>query len=354
MNMRAIIPLALGLGLGIFAIKMFMNVLQKAQGASNVDTVEVVKAKQEIPATSEITADMVEMVTVPQALAPRGSITDQKKVIRRVASQTIPEGVTIFNAMLAPEGTPPGMISRIPEGYRAVAVKVDEIVGVGGWVKPGSYVDVAVVMDVKCNNNRGTVSKVVLQNVQVLAIGQTIQAQGNTGASIARSVTLMIRPNDVPKLHLAASKGQLRLALRGQHDSQSGKERLATETDLLGLSQPQTQNEQKTTGFLQRWLGKQCMSETQQADNKSTSLAMASALPTQPPPSDWIVEVMSGTKTYQVRFENDRKGARRLDDKSSRESMRAPMPSVLPPAGEGRWTGAETTGDAVSPLTATE
>ncbi len=354
MNMRAVIPLVIGLGLGIFAIKIFMNVLQKAKGASNVETVEVVKAKFEIPATSEITAEMVETTTVPLSLAPRGCITDKQKVIRRVANQSIPEGVTIFSTMLAPEGTPPGMISRIPEGYRAVAVKVDEIVGVGGWVKPGSCVDVAVVMDVKTNNNRGTVSKVVLQNVQVLAIGQKIQTKGDAGASIARSVTLMIRPDDVPKLHLAASKGKLRLALRGQHDSLNETEQLATESDLLGLGEARPQKEQKTLGFLQRWLGKQCMSEPQQADNKSTSLAMAQTASPQQPSSDWVVEVMSGARTYQVRFENNQKGARRLDERPSRDVVKTPVPSVLPSGGEGRWSGDVATENPATPLKATE
>lgn len=349
MNMRAIIPLVIGLGVGIFAIKIFMNVLQKAKGASNVDTVEVVKASQEIPATSEITAEMVEMVTVPLALAPRGTLTDKQKLIRRVANQTIPAGVPIFSTMLAPEGTPPGMISRIPEGYRAVAVRIDEFVGVGGWMKPGSYVDVAVVMDVRASNNRSTVSKIVLQNVQVLAIGQTIQAQGTTGASLARSVTLMIRPDDVTKLHLAASKGQLRLALRGQHDALSETGQLATESDLLGLGQARTQNEQKESGFLQRWLGKQCMSMAQQADKKSTSLAMAQAVPTRQTPSAWVVEVLTPAKSYEVRFENNRKGARRLDEKSSRDLVRSPVPPVRPVAAVGQGTGGGATESPITP-----
>src|SRR5207249_2811298 len=117
MKTKAIIPLVLGLGIGVFAIKMFLNVLDKAKGATG-EGIKVVRTRVDIAPTIEITDQMVELVSVPDALCPKLAFTDLKEVVGRVTANSIPQGCPVVQSLLAPKGTLPGMASRIQEGYR--------------------------------------------------------------------------------------------------------------------------------------------------------------------------------------------------------------------------------------------
>lgn len=234
MKGRAIIPLAVGLAIGVFAIKYFVSVVKKAQGAST-DVVQVVVANSDIQPTVEILDAMLEVKTLPKALAPKMYVSDRKEVIGRVAGQPIVTGMPIVPSLLAPKGTPAGLAVRIPQGFRAVTVQVDEFAGVAGWIKPGSHVDVVAVMSGKSGSSNETISKVILQNIQVLTVGQDIGGSSEAAATVPKSATLAVVPKDVPLLHLAATRGKIRLAMRNVADTES-KKRVpdATDNTLVG------------------------------------------------------------------------------------------------------------------------
>ena len=105
MRGRAIIPLVVGLGIGIFAIKMFVNVLQNARGSNTSDMVEVVSAAADINATLEISEAMVSTKKVPKVLTPKMAFATKQEVVGRVAGLMIPNGSAITANMLAPKGT---------------------------------------------------------------------------------------------------------------------------------------------------------------------------------------------------------------------------------------------------------
>src|SRR4029079_11731054 len=111
-----------------------------------------------------------DMVTVPESLCPKLAVRDKSEVVGRVTSNSIPQGCPIVQSLLAPKGTLAVMAARIRDGFRAVAVKVDESIGVAGWVKPGSHVDVIAVMSGKDGSKNETVSRLILQNLEVLAV----------------------------------------------------------------------------------------------------------------------------------------------------------------------------------------
>jgi pilus assembly protein CpaB len=336
MNIRSFIPLVLGLGIGVFAIKMFMDVLKKAEGANNTETVQVVQAKTEIGATMRIGKGMVTLTEVPKPIAPSNAFVDAKEVIDRVTNKTIPQGMPILKSMLAPVGTPPGMTSKIPEGYRAVAVKVNEYVGVAGWIKPGSYVDVVVVMDRRDNttNRRFTISKVVLQNVQVLAVGQEIQSSGDVGPSLARSVTLLVTPSDVPKLHLAETKGDVRLAMRGQEDQILKATNTTTDGALFDDLRPKKADKNAGSAALSL-LGKLFQNPPKPQPQKTDKPDKAA----QPPaPKDWSVEMVKGKEVYEIHFQTDEKGARRVEKNAGKHGATkrvSPGPVSSAPDGPG-------------------
>lgn len=225
MKSKAIIPLILGLAVGLATVKLAVNTIRKAQaGSRSVTTVTTVRARLDIDAYKEITPDMVELIETPEnAFAPEGDrVENLEVVIGRVAGKAIPQHSPVLLSMLAPEGTAAGMVGRIPDGFRAVSVRIDEVTGVAFQITPGDWVDVIVVLDVASlrGGGRETIAEVILQRVRVAAIGYATSAATRPGVGKikpAKSATLLVAQQDVPKLHLASTRGKITLAMRG-HD----------------------------------------------------------------------------------------------------------------------------------------
>ena len=343
MKGRAIIPLVVGLAVGVVAIKLFADVLKKAQAARSVDAVKVVCAKADIAPTIEIQESMVEVKSVPKTLVPQGAVLDPAKVAGRVTRLTVPAGMPVLPNLLAPAGTPPGMAVRIKDGYRAVAVKIDESAGVAGWIIPGCHVDVVAVMTTTgVSGHRETISRVILEKAEVLAVGQDIGASGDASAALAKSVTLLVRPKDVPKLHLAATNGKVRLAMRNQKDFGVSEDAQTTDKELLTgtsgtKSTEQASNPSKKSSFLSRLMVKQPKKTLAETDKDSGSNQAAEAVPAPTGVSSWRVEVLTGSKTEEVWFDGKTGEARRLEsntheDRNKRQpiAMRHMMPAREP------------------------
>lgn len=309
MKSRAIVPLVVGLLIGVFAIKYFVNLIKKAKGATITETVQVVHASTDIAPTVEIKDTMLEVKNLPRAVAPKTYFAELSEVSGRVSGLPIPAGLPIVPSLLAPKGTPPGLSVRIKEGFRAVSVQVDESTGVAGWVKPGGRVDVVAVLSGRSGSQSETISKVILQNVEVLAVGQDGGIKADTAAALVKSVTLAVAPEDVPKLHLATTKGKIRLAMRSQSDDEEKKLAETTDNDLLGLpSQPKN----AAAGFLNGMLSKLPKVDPSAADK--TYRAQKGPEPAAPAvaPAVHRVEVFEGPRVYHVLFEGEGSGLRRL------------------------------------------
>ncbi len=229
MKSKAVIPLVLGLGIGLMAIKLTVDAVQNAQGTPT-ELITTVIARTDIPASFAITPEMLNTVQTPATpLLPEGAFIDAEALVGRVTSKNITQGTAISPGNLAPPGTSPGLTERIPEGHRAVSVRIDEVSGIAGQITPGDYVDVIVVMKVRRNRQDETISRIILQRIKVLAIGQNMGSAHEAGAQkMARSITLLITNNDVPKLHLAQTQGKITLAMRGADDRLIGDEGYAT------------------------------------------------------------------------------------------------------------------------------
>ncbi len=236
MRGRAIIPLAIGLTVGIVAVKLLVDVVKRAKASTeNGATVPVVTAAMEIPQGAAISQNMLSVKQVPANLCPSQHFANSQELQDRVTSVAIPKDMPVLASMLAPKGTTPGLGARIPDGMRAVAVKVDEWVGVGVWLRPVFRVDVAAVFTVGSGGRTQTVSRVILQNIEVAAVGgEKGQTPQDTGPLVARSVTLIVRPEDVSKIHLASEKGKIRLAMRNSLDANDSDVAIQSDKDLFG------------------------------------------------------------------------------------------------------------------------
>ena len=242
MKGKAIIPLVVGLCIGLVAIKFVVDAVREAQATGTPkETVTVVRAAADINVGEEFSPDLLEEVEViPSGLVPAnqrvGSIADLEG---RVAVKTIPQGAAVLKTMLAPEGTKPGMVARVPRGFRAFSVPISETSAVAFQFRPGDWVDVIVVMDIKGAGRRTeTISEVILQNIQVIAVGRSQSSRATTGnqkAKAAKSATLLVPEMEVPKLHLARTRGTIALALRGDDGMTTPHGARAALSDLFTL-----------------------------------------------------------------------------------------------------------------------
>ncbi len=240
MKPKAIIPLVLGVCVGGIAIKLVMNVVANAQGASQANMAKCAVAKVDIGFAEEITPEKLVLKDWPRDSLPEQHFEDLEELQDRVTSMFIPKDVPIYPTMLAQVGTPPGIQTLIKPGYRAVSVGIDEVTGVAYQLKPGDWVDVISLVERRRPDGRmDFVSRIILQNVEIAAVGRSLHSgkPGDAPKSVARSVTLLLKPEEVTKLHLAqSSRGKISLALRGNTDDDASDALASASNDqLLGI-----------------------------------------------------------------------------------------------------------------------
>jgi len=234
-NKRLILALACAVICGLLGVLAITRYLSSVE-AFTKDLGNVVVAKREIPLGAKITADDVSLAPIPNGSLPDGIFRKTDQVIGRVAVQSIGVRETITSMKLAPEGTGGGLSAVIPEGYRAVTVKVDDVVGVSGFVMPGSYVDVVsvIVPPGQDAQAQGPISKIVLQHIKVLASGPKIDSPENQREPTkVGAVTLMVTPEQAEKLVLAANEGKLQLVMRNYSDDEDTTTSGADKNKLL-------------------------------------------------------------------------------------------------------------------------
>ncbi|MDT5062125.1 MAG: pilus assembly protein CpaB [Acidobacteriota bacterium] len=218
-NKRFLIVMTGALVFGLLAAFSVSRYLSSAQ-ANTSNFTKVAVAKVDIPLGTKIIPEQVSEVEFQSNTIPDGAFTSAEKLVGRVAIVNIAAREAITDIKLAPEGTDGGLTAVIPEGYRAMTVKVDDAVGVSGFIQPGALVDVVVVIDPADKGiNQDPISKVVLQNIKVLANGQNIDKPKNEReATTVKAVTLQVTPEQAEKLALAANEGKLQLIMRNSTD----------------------------------------------------------------------------------------------------------------------------------------
>ena len=176
---------------------------------------KVLMAKMPIEAGAVLVATQFQLVAWPSAKTPEGVFTDEKKLIGRVARQSMFPGELIVEAKLASLESKGGLASMITVGKRAISVRVNDVVGVAGFALPGNYVDILV----SAKDGTGQpFSKTVLNHVKVLAIAQDTTADP-AKPKVVNAVTLELTPSEAEQLDLARSIGTLSLVLRNEIDS---------------------------------------------------------------------------------------------------------------------------------------
>lgn len=156
---------------------------------------------------------------------PKGVMIKREDVVGRGVISNLYQGEPILESRLAAVGSGGGLAATIPQGLRASAVKVDEVVGVAGFVTPGMRVDVLVSGNPPGTSNatEGTKVKTLLQNIQVLSAGTDIQKDAEGKPQQVQVVNLLVTPEEAETLSLASNQTRIQLVLRNPLDTEIAK-----------------------------------------------------------------------------------------------------------------------------------
>ncbi len=234
---RAAAFLGIALISAVAAVAFFLRYVDQQISTAKVPTTKVVVAKVDIARGTSLLPEMLELVDWPAATQPDGVFANTKDLASRVAAVKIFKGEPVLEGRLAAKGAGGGLSAVLPAGSLAVSVRVDDVVGVAGFIHPGDSVDVIVTMKPRPSGDALPVSKIVLQNIPVIAVGQQLE-RGKSGASrrggpAITVATLLVTPDQAEYLALSASQGKILLGLRSSFDEELVQTKGVVAPDML-------------------------------------------------------------------------------------------------------------------------
>jgi pilus assembly protein CpaB len=162
-----------------------------------------------------------------------GASERMEDIVGHTILYPVAAGEPITQRQVSAPGAGIGLSARIPTGMRAISLKSDEIVGVAGFLLPGTHVD--VLMTYKDPSSQDSITTTVLQDAQVLTTGQKMQADPKGEANTASVVTLLVTPDDAQKLTLASAQGSIHFVLRNGADHDQTTQRTESIASLTGV-----------------------------------------------------------------------------------------------------------------------
>jgi pilus assembly protein CpaB len=179
------------------------------------ETVQIIVAGEKLSLGNRLTDTQLRIASWPKANLPEGYLSDPNEIVGRGVIVPMSPNEPVLESKLASKEAGAGLAAAIPEGMRAVPVRVNDVTGIAGFVVPGTHVDVIIVG--LPGPGSPTTSKVFLENVQVLAAGQNVERDANGKPLSTQVVTMLVTPEDAQKLALAGDS-RIQLALRNPID----------------------------------------------------------------------------------------------------------------------------------------
>jgi pilus assembly protein CpaB len=251
--MRALFGLVLlvGMGLAGFAVYMVQGYVgqqqtalaqERARAAKNVPTTQIYAPVRTITYGEAILPEDIILIDYATAFVPEGAFATIEDVfssgldVPRVALRQMEINEPLLAVKVTEPGRDAGITSRLSRGMRAFTIKVDVASGVSGFLRPSDRVDVYWTGSLGSGNRNGqSFTQLIKAGVEIIAIDQTSGGDRN-GASIARTVTVQVSPQDVGALAQAQSSGALSLSLVGENDDSISGEVLVDQRSLLGIA----------------------------------------------------------------------------------------------------------------------
>ncbi len=242
---RAILFFVLAGLAGVAGIVLFVQYMDRIKGAlprAAAQTTPVVVAAMDVPIAVRLEERHLALARWPKDNVPEGSFRELKQVMGRTVQQSMVKGEPLLRRRLADEKHGKGMAALVDKGMRAMAVKVDAVVGVAGFVQPGDYVDVITTMtpdtetEEELDNEAAKISKIILQNIKVLAVGEHLTTEGRKPVKV-KVVTLAVTPEESERLALGSQHGKIQLTMRSRVDQEEALTAGVTPVKLLSPDQ---------------------------------------------------------------------------------------------------------------------
>ena len=250
MNRRLVtILLAAFVVAALCSVLVYRLVGMRIASAKPQPATRVVAAAADIKIGTVLSAPDLTTVQI-QGTVPKNAILDAKNAIGRGVTSPIYANEPILESRLAPVGSGGGLAATIKDGYRAIAVRVDQVVGVAGFVTPGMHVDVlisGVPPSAQGGGANNTQVRTVLQNIEVLSAGTDIQKDAEGKPQQVQVVNLLVTPEQAQVLALASNETRIQLVLRNPLDQKVSPVQGTAMTNLF-LEQSQPASKPKLTG----------------------------------------------------------------------------------------------------------
>lgn len=189
--------------------------MARTHGASS-SRLQYVATSHPMEAGEVFSSKDVQLIAWPGNVPLSGAFLKLEDVIGRTLLYPLANGEPILDRQLAAAGSGPGLPIKIPDGMRALSLKSDQVVGVAGFLLPGTHVDVLVTYH--SPTSPGPITSIVLQDAQILAAGQKMQPDPDGKAVPVSVVTVLVTPQDAEKVVLASTQGTVHFVLRNGSD----------------------------------------------------------------------------------------------------------------------------------------
>lgn len=231
---------AISLFMALSAALVAMSWLQQQGGERDAlaETSQVVVAAMQIPFGTTVQASDLKVMQLPPESVPPGSFNDMDSVVGRVSNQVIYSGEILHEGRVAEHLGGSALAALLDHGKRAMSVRVDDVVGVAGFLLPGNRVDVVSTQRNNNGNRNSVASETILRNIKVLAVDQ-IASQERDGPVIVRAVTLEVDPRQAETLVQATQEGKVQLTLRNPLDQEDENDVMTAQRSVLNLPEIQ-------------------------------------------------------------------------------------------------------------------
>ena len=293
---RAALFWAFALVAGLGTALLLARYLDKRGGGQVVAMSGVVVAAVDLPLAAKLKIEDLKLIEWPADHIPPGAVGDPKELVGRVLVSRVLAQQPLLPGMLAAKNAGSGLAALIPSNMRAIAVRVDDVVGVAGFIHADDRVDVLVTLRPNYQGAEST-TKVFLQNIKVLAVGQEVETadRSRLHATPATVATLLVSPQDAERLVLAQNEGRIMLTLRSWTDSQPVDTAGASPSGLVGGPGPVAQKETAPSGAPAHPVGRRGKGGKGGPPPPPTLTAEA-------PPQKDTVEILRGDRFEQRNF----------------------------------------------------
>lgn len=216
---RMLIGLAFAVVIALFISTFVYRAFKNVSMVKPTIVQHIVVASRPLQVGTRVDSDNLRLIPWPAGEPMAGMFTRIEDCTNRAVITPVAENEPILESKLAATQSGAGLSATIPEGMRGLSVAVNEVVGVAGFVIPGTMVDVLVTGGVVGGGGGQNITRTILENVRVLAAGQKIEQDREGKPQTVPVVTLLVTPEDAARLTMASTEGKIQLALRNTIDT---------------------------------------------------------------------------------------------------------------------------------------